>query len=256
MAKGTSSVTEAVVYRAVNIVNGKSYIGVTKTGLYVRERAHRNLADRGIGNLLQRAIRKYGQDNIIFSVLSSFGDDYDLARIYEWEMISKHRPAYNLSAGGEGGTTHESTRSKIRAKLLGRTCSPEAAAKRKGRKLSEKHRKNIAKSTTGRKHTEGTLQKLRGRVIPESTRSKISETLKQREWVDTPARVESRERVGVHRANEAHRRPVVCLTDGRSFSSQSEAAKFYGISAVHLGQAIITGRAASGLRFARPRAVE
>lgn len=273
---------KVIVYQARNLVNGKRYIGVTKQGLHNRQRSHRNEARLGRGNLLHKAMRKYGQENFVFGILADFEDDYELAKVYEWEMISKHRPEYNLTAGGEGGTLHastrallsaarkgrklsaetrarisegqrnrpppsEETREKMRQARLGVPMAPEQRAKMIGRKDSAETRAKKAAAQTGRPPTKGRT----GQPVLEETKVKISQTLKQRGWQDTPARIASRARTGASAASEARKIPVQCLDDGNVFESVKDAAKFYGHDQVHLGRAIRVGRPYRGRRFQR-----
>lgn len=274
-----------IVYQARNLVNGKRYIGVTKRGLHDRQRSHRSEARRGKGNLLQRAMRKYGEENFVFGVLADFGGDYELARVYEWEMICKHRPEYNLTAGGEGGAMHESVRArlsaarkgrkhsaeararmseaqrrravehphsaetleKMRQAKLGRPMAPEQRAKMLGRKASPETRAKMTAVHTGRPPTKGRT----GQPVPPETREKIRQALKAAEWVDTPARVASRARTGTAAAREARKIPVRCVDDGNVFESVKAAAAFYGADQMKLGASIRAQRKYRGRLFER-----
>lgn len=282
---GQSAEPKVVVYQVRNLVNGKRYIGVTKQGLHNRKRAHLNDARRGAGHMLHKAIRKYGKENFAFAVLYDFEGDYELARIYEWEMISKHRPEYNLSAGGEGGTMHESTKAKIIAAHTGKKRSQEARAnmseaqRARGREQppSAETREKMRSAKLGRKHTPESIAKMVGRkdsaetkakksaaqigrpptkgragqAVSGETRARISRALKERGWVDTPARVASRARTGAQAASTARKTPVRCLDDGRVFDSVKAAAGFYGFNQMKLGLAIRESRAYRGTRFER-----
>ena len=275
-----------VVYQATNVKNGKRYIGVTKRGLRARRNSHRNSARTGTG-LFQRAIRKYGIDGFRFEVLFDFQDDYDLAKVYEWEMISKHRPEYNLAAGGEGGVAHvltrarlsaahkgkkrsieararmsaaqriravefpvdEETRAKMRAAKLGRKHAPEVVARRAaaGYRPSAETRAKMSAAQTGRPPTKGRT----GQPVPQETREKIRQTLKNATWVDTPARIASRTRTGVRAAHEARKIPVRCVEDGNVFETIKAAAQFYGLNQMKLGAAIRAGKPYRGHTFER-----
>lgn len=238
-----------IVYQATNQVNGKRCIGVTKRGLRERVKSHRSAANRGSDYLLPRAMRKYGHENIKFETLVDFQDDYDLARVYEWEMICKHRPEYNLAAGGEGGTHAPVTIAKMRAAKLGRKHTPEVKARRAavGYRPSAETRAKMSAAQMGRPPTKGRT----GQPVSEETKVKISQTLKQRGWQDTPARVASRARTGASAASEARKIPVLCATDGRTFESVKAAAAFYGLVPTKLALAIRKGWAIHGLRFSR-----
>lgn len=274
-----------IVYQVRNRVNAKCYIGVTKQGLHNRRRAHVSVARRGGGNLLHAAIRKYGQENFVFETLFDFEGDYELARVYEWEMICKHRPEYNLSAGGEGGTPHETTIAKWRAYRMGKKRTPEARAnmseaqRRRARefphsaetrekmrqaKLGGKHRPESIAKMVGRKDSPETRAKKSaaqigrpptkgrtGQPVPPETREKIRQALKARQWQDTPARAASRARTGASAASEARKIPVKCLDDGNIFDCVKAAAKFYGLDQMKLGAAIRAGKPYRGRTFER-----
>lgn len=277
---------QVVVYKATNTVNGHSYIGVTKRGLDVRERQHKYDALRGRGFAFHAAIRKHGPEAFVFEQIGFFADDYQLALMFEQEAIAKWSPEYNVSLGGEGRTgpmpeAHKQALSRAnKGKGLGR----------KGLPLSEEHKQRLReanvgnKNFLGRKHTEETKARLRaahlGRVylerrgVPrdpttvEKIRAalkgrpsiwrgakrdygqKISEVLKGRAAPDTPARLEARER-SLPAAQQALKKPVLCLTDGREFPSAKDAARFYGLRDQAVAQSIRRGhKTRSGLHFA------
>lgn len=238
-----------IVYQATNLINGKRYIGVTKRGLRERVKCHRSSANNGSDYLIHRAMRKYGHDNIKFEVLVDFQEDYELARVYEWEMICKHRPEYNLAAGGEGGTHAPSTIAKMRAAKLGRKHTPEVKARRAaaGYRPSAETRAKMAAAQKGRPPTKGRT----GQSVSPETREKIRASLKAHEWKDTPARIASRARTGASAASEARKIPVKCVDDGRTFNSVKEAAAFYGVDQMKLGAAIRAGRPYRGRQFER-----
>lgn len=241
-----------VVYQAVNSVDGKRYIGVTKRGLRDRVIRHKSSANTGSGYLLHRAMRKHGFDNFVFSVLADFEGDYELAKVYEYEAICRYRPEYNLTAGGEGGAPAVQTIEKMRAAKLGRKHSPEVRARRVGRKLSEEHRARIAAAQRGRAPTKGRT----GQPVSEEIRAKIAATLRGRQWTDTPARQASRARTGTSAAQNARRVPVLCETDGLRYGSVKDAAAHYGFNATKLAAAIRADKAYKGLRFRRVRGKE
>ncbi len=81
-----------IVYMAVNLVNGKKYIGVTAQKLEQRKRAH----VKGWGKYkrpssLHLAIEKYGEKNILFFVLKKC-NSYQIALDTERFLISKWKP--------------------------------------------------------------------------------------------------------------------------------------------------------------------
>lgn len=275
----------AVAYKVVNQIDGKSYIGVTQRGMATREKQHRYDARRGAGHLLHAAMRKHGGENFVFEQLGDFGDDFDLALIFEQEAIAKWEPEYNLSEGGEGRTGPMTEEHK---KALSRANKGQGLG-RKGPPMSEETKQRLREVNKGNqhmlghKHTEETKKKVgeahRGRVhlsrrgVPRSpeTIAKMSASQKGRASIwkgakrDYGAKVsaalagkkldmtEARRSalaVSVAKASTANKRPVVCLTDGRVFASSVEAAEFYGARKAAVSQAIRRGYALrSGHRF-------
>lgn len=133
-----------VLYQAVNLVNGKRYVGVTKQGLATRVYKHFSKAQKGQGYRLGAAIRKYGKDKIKFSILVVC-PSYRYALDAEMAYIEAIKPEYNVTAGGEG--------------VLGLKMTEETRAK-----LSAAI-KNRPNHWLGRKHSPETVEKLRQRMI-------------------------------------------------------------------------------------------
>lgn len=91
------------LYKITNMVNGKLYIGVT-SNLQHRKLCH--LKYHSHDRLVNRAVKKYGQENFTFEVICIGNKDY----IYDLEIeaISLYNSSasghgYNISSGGEGG---------------------------------------------------------------------------------------------------------------------------------------------------------
>lgn len=86
--------------------NSKSYIGIT-TGT-AQERFKRHCKPSQNKNPCQRAIHKYGKENVIITVLAEC-DNLELLLLAEMEAIEKHETfgekGYNLTLGGEGVLT-------------------------------------------------------------------------------------------------------------------------------------------------------
>lgn len=97
------------IYRIINKINNKCYIGQTKVAdPNKRWIGHKNAIKAGAGcPLLGVAINKYGIDNFIFKVLIICFDE-DMNK-YEKEYIKKYNSfgdgGYNASACGEPGGT-------------------------------------------------------------------------------------------------------------------------------------------------------
>ena len=258
---------QAIVYQATNRANGHRYIGYTARMLNVRKYQHLWAARKGGGHYFHNAIRRYGEENFVFEVLGEFGDDEDLAKVYEIEAIAKYRPEYNLSYGGEGGTMHESTRKKIGEANSRRVITDEIRKNigdaQRGKKRSAETVEKLRAAGLGRKHSAETVQKMRevcGHPNSEEARKKMSIARRGR---PSPAKgkkwsAEARLRISLARKGrpsplkgvkltEEHKRKiregarlnppsrevrsksVKCLADGLVFASANEADRFYGL---------------------------
>ena len=99
-----------LVYKTTNLVNGKIYIGKHETD---------NLDDGylGSGNLLRRAIKKYGEENFKREILFECSTIEEM-NAKEAELVNeeflKRDDVYNIKLGGNGGfdyinETHRNT---------------------------------------------------------------------------------------------------------------------------------------------------
>lgn len=87
------------VYKTTNLINGKFYIGTHKT-------SDPNDSYLGSGNLLCRAIEKYGRDNFRKDVMFIFDNPADMfakeAELVTRDFLAENN-TYNLKLGGCGG---------------------------------------------------------------------------------------------------------------------------------------------------------
>ena len=86
--------------------NSKSYIGITtKTA---QDRLNQHCRPSQNKNTCQKAIHKYGKENVVLTVLATV-DNWELLCLAEIEAIEKFNTffpnGYNLTLGGEGGLT-------------------------------------------------------------------------------------------------------------------------------------------------------
>lgn len=138
------------IYRTVNEINGKIYIG--------QHKGEFNKRYTGSGDQIIPAVKKYGRKN--FSVKAIAWSE-SLKELNEFEVVflAKYREIfgedniYNIADGGLGspGTVRsEESRKKIRLILTGRV----------GRKLSTKERKRLRSFRLGKPHREDTKAKM------------------------------------------------------------------------------------------------
>ena len=207
MVMPARAIGSAIVYEAKNLVNGHRYFGFTSQGLPRREWQHRVQArsKRPGGYILTKALRRYGDENFVFSVLADFDGDEELALAYEAEMIAKWSPEYNIYPGGSGGTMPLETRRKISEAHKGRQ-SPL-----RGVPLSDAHRMAIKKGKLGKPRSPEERERLRkmatGRKYSPEFLAQRSATLK---------------------LAGTRNKAVKCIEDGQIFRSARAADEFYG----------------------------
>ena len=131
-----------IIYRAKNIINGKSYIGQTNN-FRKRKNDHISCAKRGHKGVFYNAIRKYGEDSFVWEILDSV-DCIEEANKLEVCFISRfnslsHDFGYNIQIGGDN---HKGYRHTSEAKA----------------KISEASRGN--KNTLGYRHSEEAKAKI------------------------------------------------------------------------------------------------
>lgn len=99
-----------MIYKIVNNVNGKEYVGQTTYSL--EERWKRHLIDshkESLARPLYRAIRKYGKDAFSIELLEET-DSLNEREIYWIGKLNTYRTGYNATLGGDGKVVidHES----------------------------------------------------------------------------------------------------------------------------------------------------
>jgi len=146
------NMTQSGIYQIRNHINGKTYIGSAKS-FRARFRKHKNSLVKGEHHAvkLQRAWDKYGADAFSFEPIL-FCDPKNLL-IYE-QLIMDHMSAYN-----QGYNSAPSAGSSFGLKRSAETKTKIAEAK-KGKKLSEEHRKAISEGGKGRTHSEKAKAKI------------------------------------------------------------------------------------------------
>lgn len=154
-----------IIYKTTNIVNGKIYIGQTRS---------KDASYLGSGLLIKMAIDKYGKSNFIRETICECSSQEELDNMERYlinELNSRNLDiGYNICEGGLGGSygpLPESQKQKISKTMISRgsvvgvknpfygKChtdeSKEKIAKSKlGTKLSEEHKLKIGKSAVGK----------------------------------------------------------------------------------------------------------
>lgn len=191
------SLSLCVVYQALNLINGKRYIGATDRGMIHRARRHKwDAAHAAKRSIFHNAIRKHGFDAFSFSVLRECSDYFD-ALHWERILISELKPEYNLTGGG-GGV--------------------------KGLKFSAASKEKMAAAKRGKPNHWSN-----GRM-PQELRDKLS--AKQRARKGFPISDKQRKAliVAMKKGNAARRRRVICTSDGCCYESVTAAANAYNLT--------------------------
>lgn len=156
------------VYKITNTVNGKIYVGQTKTSLTKRFTSHKCESKKErYTTELYKEMREYGSEKFKIEPLSEIKtntkeDLSSMLNVLERQYISNLKPEYNVSPGGIGHTgVHwtEERREKFKELMSGEN-NPNF-----GKEMSNETREKLSKS-------------LKGRVISEESRKKRSETMK------------------------------------------------------------------------------
>lgn len=170
-----------VIYKTLNIMNGKYYIGMdTKNDpTYL-----------GSGTLLNQAIKKYGRDSFKKVILEECTSVEQLREQEKYWIATynacKDKESYNIATGGTGRDTftYNPKKEAIREKLQARTHTETTR-----KKISENnHQKKHSGSRLGTKWSDTQRKKMeeywknnhprKGKAHSEETKRKISETKK------------------------------------------------------------------------------
>ena len=152
ISHSTSSKIFYTLYRTLNIINNKIYVGAHATT---------NIYDKyiGSGKFLKRAIKKYGIENFkkdVFLICSNENDMYLIEGIIVNEEFIKRPDVYNFKPGGEGGSkgiliTKDKDGNRFCVlKNDPRIKTGELVHINKGIKHSDEFKENLSKITKGK----------------------------------------------------------------------------------------------------------
>lgn len=161
-----------VIYKTTNLINGKIYIG---------QDSKNNNKYLGSGDLLKKAIKKYGKENFKKEILETCSSQLELdekERLYIFELNSTDKNiGYNISVGGRNGTT-------LNRKMSNETKKKMSDAKL-GIKFTDEHKENLSKSRIGKILSDETKKKMSDsqklvirKPMSEETKEKIRKTKK------------------------------------------------------------------------------
>lgn len=154
-----------IIYKVINLINNKIYIGLTKQKLKDRIRLHYNKC-RDLTNKTHFicALRKYKKEDFIWEIIDK-GDSLEELNDLEYHYIKQYNSylnGYNSTLGGDGtvgvklygknnpfyGKKHsKETTEKIKNSLLGKSLSEFHKQKiKEGMKFSKRNNKDAGKN--------------------------------------------------------------------------------------------------------------
>ena len=140
-----------IIYKIINQINNKIYIGQTIKTLEQRWTRHVDNARNGSECIIHRAIRKYGKDNLLLKILF-YCTSKEEANKKEIETISKLSAkvpiGYNATNGGEGSVgciASDATRKRMSMSKLGNE-------NRLGCKTTDETKAKLSIAMTGHKY--------------------------------------------------------------------------------------------------------
>lgn len=174
------------IYKIINKVNGKYYVGSSKDILDHRWPRHKHALKGGYhkNDHLQSAWNKYGENNFGWIIVEKISKNNLKFIEQKYLDIAKTEQdkCYNLKFVVSGGDISEYSKNKIRKANKGKILSRKTKRKisirtkiamnapgmfekmskiRKNIKPTKKARKNMSKAQKGRKHSPETIEKMR-----------------------------------------------------------------------------------------------
>lgn len=160
-----------LIYKAVNKINGKEYVGLTTQTLKNRIYGHVRDAKRHPDIKFYRAINKYGIDNFEFSIIEDGIEDIETLKsreVYWIKMLGTYEKGYNSTHGGDDSPMwHPEARLKIsianKGKIVSATTRQKlrvATSSRPGTPHTEKHKQYMSEIMTGKVFTPEHLENM------------------------------------------------------------------------------------------------
>lgn len=226
------------IYKITNKLNGKAYIGQTRSGdVKDRWKVHKSAHSGGGRNAIKRAIQKYGVENFEFETLCKADSEAQLNEFekkYIAELNTLAPNGYNLMTGGAAPRHSEETKKKLSQIQIGRIPWNKGLTKEDPRVASYirygKEASAYGKARHSVPHSEETKKRISevqiGKIIPIETRKKMSKS--------------------------QVRFPVICIETGKIFDSIMDASRATGINSGQISK-ILKGTITSskGLKFMR-----
>lgn len=180
------------IYKVMNKITKDFYIGFTASlNPENRFQRHRKNSRIGVASRLYSAMRKYGIENFVFSILE-VGENIEYGhKIAEPSYIRWLNPKYNMTIGGDGVVGYiytKEARENISTSLCGRKLSKQhriiISERMRGKIVNLDVKKKISNTLSGRKlsitHVKRMSESLRGRTLTNAHKKAIAESQKKR----------------------------------------------------------------------------
>jgi group I intron endonuclease len=133
------------IYKVVNILNGKIYIGFTSNYNYRKKSHKKSITNPKYKSIFHNALRKYGWNNFEWSIIFQSKNKNFCQSIMEPHFIQEYcsfgKNGYNMTRGGEGRLGYKHPEN-IKFLIGSRT---------RGKNLNEEHKQKIRNSHIGLK---------------------------------------------------------------------------------------------------------
>lgn len=221
-----------IIYKATNIVNDKLYIGQSMYSLPYRWSQHKHAAFKAkVMDVFHKAIRKYGKDNWKIEIIDTAQSADDL-NIKEIEWIKKSNShyingfGYNMSFGGSSNAGWKEEPKKTE-KRINKIKKPIICVETGEIFPSIKEAANKFNITSGFmgsvvKGIKPSAKGLHFNYVNENLKMKADLVRKEKK-----INIEARFTFG---------RPIICLTNGKEYTSIREAARQIGCPDCTLGR--------------------
>jgi group I intron endonuclease len=167
-----------VIYLVTNTKNSKRYVGKTKNSANSRLKEHFSSARCGVGTVFCKAIRKYGEESFVVTILEEA--PLECLKEREAHYIASLKPEYNMTGGGEGcQEMSQEVKNKISKANTGKIRTPEerarisTATKAGMKKMSEESRAKMKTPISDETKARISLSN-KGRELSNTTKLKMS----------------------------------------------------------------------------------
>jgi len=227
-----------IIYRATNILNSMSYIGLTND-LEKRKREHRHSSSHVTdgSSHFHKMIREYGWANFRWDILEVCIDrkHANEREIFYIHLLNTRRPhGYNTEAGGLSRKTHESTRAKLREINLGdKNPMHGKPAWNRGAKASEETKAKLSSTRIAIQQEPGWIHPTKGLIKTEHQRKNSApKNPAQGESWHAAHKGQFTAEVRAKMSLAKSKGKVFCETNGITYDSAGAAQKALGIGNV------------------------